>query len=225
MKQDYSDTVAEGDVIDQDPTQGTLKPQGSTITLTVSQGQKPAADVTVPNLKGRTPEDANSLLKSLGLTPVAGNSVEDQNVESGKIASQDQPAGSTAKEGDSITYHVSKGVGTANAGNHAGQELNSAKSDLNNNGFTVIDDSQTEYSDSVAKGCVIRQSPTGTQSKDTTITLVVSKGSEPKPATPTAATTSAATTSASTSSSSSNNANASAGSSSDSSSSNGSSRS
>ena len=225
VKQDYSDTVAEGDVIDQDPTQGTLKPQGSTITLTVSQGQKPAADVTVPNLKGRTPEDANSLLKSLGLTPVAGNSVEDQNVESGKIASQDQPAGSTAKEGDSITYHVSKGVGTANAGNHAGQELNSAKSDLNNNGFTVIDDSQTEYSDSVAKGCVIRQSPTGTQSKDTTITLVVSKGSAPKPATPTAATTSAATTSASTSSSSSNNANASAGSSSDSSSSNGSSRS
>ena len=183
VKQDYSDTVAEGDVIDQDPTQGTLKEKGATITLTVSQGKEPASDVTVPSLKNMTPEDANSLLKSLGLNPVAGNSVEDQNVDSGLIASQDQAAGTTLKEGDTVTYHVSKGVGTGDAGNHAGESLDSAKSELNSAGFTNIDDSQTEYSDTIAKGYVIRQSPTGTQSKDTTITLVVSKGAEPKPET------------------------------------------
>ncbi len=36
-----------------------------------------------------------------------------------------------------------------------------------------------EYSDSVEKDCVISQSPTGSQSKDTQITLVISKGPKP----------------------------------------------
>ena len=107
-----------------------------------------------------------------------GDSVESDDVDNGKVASQDQAAGSDAKEGDTITYHLSSGVGTADAGNHSGESLSSAKSELNSLGFTNINVTHA-YSSSVSKGYVISQSPTGKQSKDSSITLRVSDGPDP----------------------------------------------
>ena len=160
---------------------------------------------------------ANAALEKLKLKGVAGDTVESTDVENGKVASQDEAAGSDAKEGDTITYHLSIGVGSADAGNHVGETLSEARSELNSAGFTNVnvDDSSTNYSDSYAKGTVMAQSPTGKQSKDTQITLTVSAGPKPaattnsssnnnsnsgsnkKPATTNAATTSAKTDSSS----------------------------
>ena len=221
----YSDTVAEGELISQDPAYdgSTTYPQGTKINLTFSKGKEPAATVQVPNLKGMTMAQANAALEKLKLKGVAGDTVESTDVENGKVASQDEAAGSDAKEGDTITYHLSIGVGSADAGNHVGETLSEARSELNSAGFTNVnvDDSSTNYSDSYAKGTVMAQSPTGKQSKDTQITLTVSAGPKPaattnssnnsgnnsnsngnsgnnrKPATTTAATTSAKTDSSS----------------------------
>lgn len=108
-----------------------------------------------------------------------GDSVESNDVENGKVASQDQAAGSDAKEGDTITYHLSSGVGKADAGDHSGESLSSAKSELNSLGFTNINVTHA-YSSSVSKGYVISQSPTGSQSKDTSITLRGLRRSRPR---------------------------------------------
>ena len=166
----YDDNIEEGKLISQDPARNTQCEKGTQVSLVFSKGKKPAATVTVPNLKGMTPSQAESALAKLNL--------KSNDVENGKVASQDQAAGSDAKEGDTITYHLSSGVGKADAGDHSGESLSSAKSELNSLGFTNINVTHA-YSSSVSKGYVISQSPTGSQSKDTSITLRVSDGPDP----------------------------------------------
>lgn len=174
----YDDNIEEGKLISQDPARNTQCEKGTQVSLVFSKGKKPAATVTVPNLKGKTPSEAESALAKLNLKGAVGDSVESNDVENGKVASQDQAAGSDAKEGDTITYHLSSGVGKADAGDHSGESLSSAKSELNSLGFTNINVTHA-YSSSVSKGYVISQSPTGSQSKDTSITLRVSDGPDP----------------------------------------------
>ena len=175
----YDDNVEEGKLISQDPARNTQCEKGTQVNLVFSKGKKPAATVTVPDLKGMTPSEAEAALAKLNLKGAVGDSVESDDVESGKVAGQDQTAGSDAKEGDTITYHLSTGIGKADAGDHSGEYYTTAQTKLNSAGFTNVDTSDWEYSDSVEKGCVIRQTPTGTQSKDSTITLIISKGPQP----------------------------------------------
>jgi len=62
---DYSDTIAEGLVIDFVRPQGvTLRP-GDTVTLTVSRGPEL---ITIPDVVGKTIQDAVDELRALGLT-------------------------------------------------------------------------------------------------------------------------------------------------------------
>ena len=175
----YDDNIEEGKLVSQDPARNTQCEKGTKVKLVFSKGKEPAATVKVPNLKNLTPAQAEEALAAVNLKGSVGDSVESTDVESGKVASQDQQAGSDAKEGDTITYHISTGVGSADAGNHAGWSKSSAISDLNSAGFTNIDTSNSQYSDEVEAGCVISQSPTGKQGKDTQITLIISKGSRP----------------------------------------------
>ena len=175
----YDDNIEEGKLVSQDPARNTQCEKGTKVKLVFSKGKEPAATVKVPNLKNLTPAQAEEALAAVNLKGAVGDSVESTDVESGKVASQDQQAGSDAKEGDTITYHISTGVGSADAGNHAGWSKSSAISDLNSAGFTNIDTSSSQYSDEVEAGCVISQSPTGKQGKDTQITLIISKGSRP----------------------------------------------
>ena len=174
----YNDDIDEGKLISQDPARDTQCSKGTKVTLVFSKGKKPAATVTVPNLKNMTPSGAEAALAKLNLKGAVGESVESSEVENGKVASQDQAAGSDAKEGDTITYHLSTGVGKADAGNHVGEYYLTVQSELTSAGFTNVKVDR-EYSDSVEKDCVISQSPTGSQSKDTQITLVISKGPKP----------------------------------------------
>ena len=175
----YDDNIEEGKLVSQDPARNTQCEKGTKVKLVFSKGKEPAATVKVPNLKNLTPAQAEEALAAVNLKGSVGDSVESTDVESGKVASQDQQAGSDAKEGDTITYHISTGVGSADAGNHAGWSKSSAISDLNSAGFTNIDTSNSQYSDEVEAGCVISQSPTGKQGKDTQITLIISKGPRP----------------------------------------------
>ena len=67
MKSQYSSTVAKGLVIDQTPDQGTNASRGTQIDIVVSKGEEPAAPVTVPDLKGMTPSEAEAALTKVGL--------------------------------------------------------------------------------------------------------------------------------------------------------------
>ena len=196
---DYSDSVEEGKVIDQDPDAGRSASEGTTITVHVSKGSEPAATVEVPDLSNCTPKEASTKCSALGLVAQAGDSVYSSSGDVGHVASQDQAAGSTAKAGDTIVYHLSLGPQTITVPNVVGETEADAVEALESAGFTVVR-TTSEYSSTVAAGSVIRQYPTsGSLEKGSSIQITLSLG--PKP------TTNDNTSSSSSSSNSSNSSN------------------
>ena len=177
INEEYSDTVEEGKVIDQDPAANSTATKGTKINLTISKGKEPAKSVQVPNLVNMTPQEAEAALKKVGLKFSVGDSVYSDKVESGNVAEQSPAPGSKVQEGDVVTYQLSKGRQSINASNWTGQSADKAKQSLESSGFNVT--INEVYSASVPKGVVISQTPTGNQSKGITITLTVSKGPEP----------------------------------------------
>ena len=174
----YDDTVAEGYVVDQSPNANREVAEGSQISFRISKGKEPAATVTVPDLSGKTVDEAEKLLNAQQLKGKAGGTENSDTVEAGKICRQDVAANSSAKAGDTITYYVSLGVGEITVPNVTGDSESSATSTMTEKGFQVS--TTYEYSDTVDNGYVIRTTPAKGSSakKGDTITLVVSKGKE-----------------------------------------------
>ena len=108
IKQEYSDTVAEGNIISQFPEGGEKTPENSTVLLTVSQG---AAEnlVKVPNVLGKDNDEAVLLLTEAGLTvnPVAP--VYDNVFPEGQICYQSLEADKDVPKGTAIDLHASMG--------------------------------------------------------------------------------------------------------------------
>ncbi len=178
VKETYSDTVEEGYVVDQSPNANREVAEGSEISFTVSKGKEPAATVTVPDLSGKTVDEAEKALNEQQLKGKAGGTENSDDVEAGKVCRQDVAAGSSAKAGDTITYYVSLGVGEVTIPNVTGDSVADATAAMEERGFKVT--TTEEYSDSTAEGLVIRTSPSkgNNAKKGDTITLVVSKGKE-----------------------------------------------
>ncbi|WP_455137054.1 Stk1 family PASTA domain-containing Ser/Thr kinase [Thermophilibacter sp.] len=172
----YSDTVKEGIVVDQDPAANREMPLGTTINFRVSRGPEPAAEVKVPDLKNKTEEEAIDLLDQYGLVPVRGDDEESDEVEEGRVSSQDTEAGSTAHAGDKVTYHLSSGSGNEVIPNVVGDSESSARSRLEDAGFTVS--TNQDYSSDYSEGTVMAVSPGvgQTAAKGSTVTITISLG-------------------------------------------------
>lgn len=172
VKEEFSSTVEKGKVIDQDPDAGHKVAKGTQINIVVSKGAEPAADVTVPDLKGKSPSEAEAILSQLGLKSQAGDSVNSDDVEVGKIAAQTPAAGTTAKAGDTITYQISKGPNEADVPNVVGKTEDEAQAALTAAGFNVS--VQREESNK-PEGTVTKQSATGKLARKSTVTITVAK--------------------------------------------------
>ena len=176
VSEQYSSSVEEGKIIEQTPGAGRTATEGSSIDIVVSKGEEPAASVTVPDLTNCTPSEAQDLLNKYGLKGQAGDSVYNADVEVGHVAEQEPAAGSSAKAGDTITYHLSQGAEQVSVPNVVGDSQSSATSTLQNAGFEV---SVTQSSSSsVEKGNVISTNPSAGTSADkgSTVTITVSTG-------------------------------------------------
>ena len=173
-KESYSSSVEQGKVMDQDPRASRQMPEGTTINIVISKGEEPKEQVSVPNLTNKTPKEAQEACTKVGLTAVAGDEVEDDNIEEGRIAKQDVEAGSSAEKGTKVTYHVSKGTSQVVIPNVVGDSEDSATATLKNAGFEVSVQ-YSESSDSVGK--VISTSPKNGNSatKGSTVTITVGK--------------------------------------------------
>jgi len=176
VREEYSTTVEKGLVMDQDPDPRREMARGTQINIWISKGPEPAKSVEVPDLKGKTPAEAEELLAERKLTGKAGESVYDSDVEAGNVAKQEPAAGTTAKEGDTVTYQLSKGKESVDVPDVTGYDAYTAQSMLEDKGFIV--DLGYESSNSMDEGYVIRQSPTGSVDKGSTITIIVSTGPE-----------------------------------------------
>ncbi len=105
LSYEYNDSVGEGDVIEQSVASGTSVSEGSSITLKVSKGSKPATTATVPNTLGMTESKAKSALKNAGFAVDVSYDEGDE----GMVISQDPSSGS-AKKGATISIVVGTGT-------------------------------------------------------------------------------------------------------------------
>ena len=173
---EYSTTVEAGRVISQNPAAGKKAERGTKISLVISKGEEPKEVVAVPDLRNMTPTEAQAELTKLGLKGDPGDSVYDSEVEAGKVATQTPKAGEQAKEGDTVTYHLSKGKETVEVPSVVGESETTATTMLQERGFVV--DIAYDNSSSYSKGVVMEQSKTGTAEKGSTVRIVVSLGKE-----------------------------------------------
>jgi len=100
-----SETVAAGTTLTIDPPAGRRVARGATVTLAVSAG--PPAH-PVPDVAGKSPDEAIAALKAVGLTGT-GVDVFDDKVPSGKVIGTNPAAGTAVRPGAAVTVNVSKG--------------------------------------------------------------------------------------------------------------------
>ena len=162
-----------GTVIGQDPAPGTLLAAHHAVTLRLSAGPPP---VDLPSVVGQSEAAARLALGA----PAAGFVVTtehrtDENVGAGLVVDQQPPAGQ-APPGSEIHLVISDGPRPVEVPNVVGKTYDDASKALMAKRFKV---SRTdEYSDTVPAGQVIRHDPVpGAEApRDSTVTLVVSKG-------------------------------------------------
>ncbi|NUU75931.1 Stk1 family PASTA domain-containing Ser/Thr kinase [Paenibacillus xylanilyticus] len=107
-KDDFSNDVASGIVISQTPgANEEFDPEQTEIVLTVSKG---AETVKMPDLKNRTRNEAEQMIKSAGLVLAQVQEESSYTVDKGKVTQQwPVEAGADVKPGDKITIFVSTG--------------------------------------------------------------------------------------------------------------------
>ena len=153
------DTVPEGEVVSQNPQGGRSADKGSTVRITVSGGPN---NVEVPDLTGRTLDDAKQLLSDLTLTLGTVTEKDDPEAEKGQVLSSDPAAGVGVKPGTRINLVVASGQ--VEVPNVVGMTQNEAQRALADANLTV----ETEYrqTDTVPEGQVLDQDPKGRTTAD-----------------------------------------------------------
>lgn len=102
---DYNDSVAADVVTAQSPSAKNKAAKGSTVTVTLSPGQKP---ITVPNVVGASQSHAESALAGAGLKYTYADSQYSDTVPADNVISQTK-SGETVAAGTTITLTLSKG--------------------------------------------------------------------------------------------------------------------
>lgn len=184
-----SDQYDEGQIVSQTPDALTKAEANTTVEVTLSSGK---GEVSVPSVTGMDETTAYNTLTNSGFTPVKDYAYS-ADVAQGNVIEQSPNAGSLAKSGDNVKIVISRGEEQAETTSVAvpgvtGLTEDAARSAIQNVGLAVGNVSSA-YSDSVASGQIISQSPVADTAVDarTAVDFVVSMGAEPaqevKPAT------------------------------------------
>ena len=171
----FDEEIAAGKILESDPSGGGKVDTGGVVKLVISKGQE---RYVIPVLTGLTPEVAiktltNQPLKSAGIAEEFNSTIP-----KGLVISSNPSNGQKVKRDTPVTILVSKGVEEIAFTTYVGQSGDQAQNELTDAGFNVK--SSFAYSETIAAGAVISQTPAGLVSapKGSTITLVVSKGSK-----------------------------------------------
>ncbi len=173
----FSETVLAGTIISTDPEPGDKILPGSTIEAVVSKGPD---RVSIPegNLAGMTIDEAAAALGAQDLVIGQQKRVFDEKVPEGRVVrAETVTSADELKRGDAVDIRVSKGRRPIAITNYAGQVATTARSALEEAGFTVT--TSQEFNDTIAEGSVITQTPnSGNGFRNDTIALTVSRGPE-----------------------------------------------
>jgi serine/threonine-protein kinase len=165
---DASGATPKGYVIDQDPGAGLRIAKDSTVHLKVSKGLPP---VQVPNVIGKTRDDAVGTLTQLGLKPKVFLVHSPKPADT--VTGQDPAGGTKVRKGSRVRLNVSSGPAPVQVPYVVNLQYADAKAQLEAAGFTVT---RTFVDSERPKGTVVSQDPSGTAPPGSTVSLSVSKG-------------------------------------------------
>ena len=134
VEESFDDNVEAGQVISQDPKGDSKQAKGTKINLSVSKGTKA---ITVPDLSGKTADEAKKELTANGLKSASGEAEYSDTVEEGHVIRQDPVAGTEVAKDSTVTYILSKGSAGIDVPNVVGMLEGAATTALNNVGFYV----------------------------------------------------------------------------------------
>ena len=176
LRQEPSDVTQVGKVTRTDPGGGNAVAENSRVTLFVGTGP---AQATVPALTGKTVQEAQGLLQGAGLRLGAQTQRETTDgSQVGKILSSDPGPGVSVGGNTEVAIVVGKEQTSIAVPDVSGQSADQAQSTLRGAGFTNITTSTVDGGGTA--GSVAGTSPSaGTRvSKNTTITLQISRGNQ-----------------------------------------------
>ena len=179
VEEEYSADYAKGLVIRQDPESDTELEEGKTLTLVVSKGTRTEDKVSVPEVVGKMESSAKSELEAAGLK-VSVKTKYSTDVAKGKVISQSPGSENQVTKNSTVVITVSQGEKPetmVRVPNLRYSTESEARSELKNSNL-VLGSVLTEYSDSVEKGLVIRQTvSSGSKVKEgTAVGIYVSLG-------------------------------------------------
>ncbi|GAA0085434.1 Stk1 family PASTA domain-containing Ser/Thr kinase [Clostridium sp. CTA-7] len=146
----------------------------------LASGKGSSKEVEVPNIVGKTVDEAKSEISKLGLKLEVKDTKKSDKPEN-TILEVDPKSGTKVKKDSTIKVVVSAGEEQVNMPDFRNYEVTDIKKTLDVKGLKNYNIKE-EFSDSVEKGYLIRQSPAAETkiNKNTSIELVISKGQEVK---------------------------------------------
>ena len=172
IEEEYSDDVESGRIISQSVVPNTEVEKGTPLVLKVSIGKEP---FTMPKVVSLKEEEAHQALEDLGLT-VNVEYAQYEGEPIGTVVSQEPASGKEIRPGDSVKIVVA--AINREIPNISGEKAEDAEKVLREAGFRVI--RQESYSNAVAQGRVISQTPEAgsKQLTGSTVTLMICQKSD-----------------------------------------------
>ncbi|AVH74616.1 Stk1 family PASTA domain-containing Ser/Thr kinase [Weissella koreensis] len=168
----YNADVPSGYISEQDiPAEYKVDPSKTTITFTVSRGQK---SLVVPDFSDMTQNEAQKLANKQGVIVSFAQQASDS-VDENNVISQSIKAGTKIKDGTVVTVAISSGANPISVPDFVGKTYGDVKSWADKNGIEVnvdpagADDSSKVTSQNISSG--------GTLKKGGTLKISVSSGS------------------------------------------------
>ncbi len=171
---EFHNSIEKGKIVSQDPGPNERAAKGSTVYVIVSKGKEL---VLVPDLVGKTIEEATLILSRTEFNVNFEKAYSDE-VPPDTVIEQDPPAGKHIPKDATITLIVSAGEETVVVPDLVGKTEQEAVLLLEAASLKMK--KVEEFSSTVEAGHVIRQTPSpGTEVKrDSSVTVVISKGAE-----------------------------------------------
>jgi serine/threonine-protein kinase len=168
VSREFSNTIETGVVISQDPVAGEHLQKNGRVDITVSKGKE---TVSVPSVIGKSQADAVSTLTNAGLVARVFSVPSNKPVDT--VTGQDPVPGMTVDKGSKVRINVSSGPADVTVPSVIGLPFDQASAALQQAGFTV---SRKDVESDQPADTVVNQSPSGSATPGSPITLEVSKG-------------------------------------------------
>ncbi|HET8600291.1 MAG TPA: Stk1 family PASTA domain-containing Ser/Thr kinase [Segeticoccus sp.] len=169
----FSEHTARGRVVTSEPGSGQQLHRGSAVDVALSKGPQ---RFRVPDLAGRTQQQAVQLLTHRHLTVGQVTEQYDEHVPAGQVVTSSPGTGRPLKRGTAVSLVVSKGQQPIPVPSVVGKSQDDAVAALKDAGFAPKVAGQA-FSDSVPQGAVVSQDPAdGTLHRGDPVQLTISKG-------------------------------------------------